>query len=689
MNVFSTEKLRNVALIGHGASGKTSLGEALLFRTGAIKRRGSVADGNTVSDFDAEEIKRQVSINTAVLPCIWKDHKLNILDTPGYLDFVGEVVGALHSVEGAVSVVCATAGVEVGTELTWERAANLGLAQLIFVNKMDRENANFAKVLDGLQQIFGNKVLPVHLPIGAADTFKGIVDVLKMKAYVWEGDTPKEAPVPDELAGQAEAARMALIEAAASTDDELTMKFLEDEPLTEEEIGRGLRAAVQQRSVFPVLVGSAQRSIGLEFLLDALVNWMPAPEVARIKAVRGEDEVIDPLKADTPGLAVRVFKTWADPYVGRMTMFRVYAGTMRSDSMVYNVTRGREERIGQLYFLRGKEQIPTAEIGPGDIGVVTKLQDTLTGDTLTTRDKPIRLPAIEFPAPTVTMAVRPKEKGDEDKVFSGLNRLLEEDPTLRLQKDPVTVETHLSGMGELHLEVTTSRLERKFGVQVELSVPKVPYKETLRKSARAEYKHKKQTGGRGQYGHVIIEIEPLYDGEFEFVEKIFGGAVPRQFIPAVEKGIRETMAAGVLAGYPVTGVRVTLLDGSYHSVDSSELAFKIAASMAFKKGFMEASPVLLEPIMNLEVLVPEAFMGDIIADLNKKRGRILGMEPAGKMQRIRAQVPQAEVFRYGIDLRSITQGRGTFTAEFASYEEVPANIAEQVIAEAKAKSEVS
>lgn len=683
MNVFPSHMLRNVALVGHGASGKTSLSEALLYHCGSIKRRGSVSEGNTTSDFDPEEIKRQVSINTGLIPCVWKEHKVNVLDTPGYFDFVGEVIGSLQSVEGAISVLCAASGVEVGSELTWDQVAKNDLAQIVFVNKMDRENANFAKVVSQLQDLYGNSIVPIQLPIGAGESFQGIIDLIKMQAYISKGDETVHQPIPEDLLGEAQAARQVLVEAAASADDELTMKFLEDEPLTDAEIEEGLRIAIKERSVIPVMVGSAMRDIGMAPLLDAMLSLLPSPAAATVQALDKEGAPGAAVTPDAPGLVARVFKTLADPYVGKMTMFRVYAGTIRSDSTLYNATRGRDERIGQVFFLRGKEQIATDQVGPGDIGVVSKLQETLTGDSLTLRDQPVQTPSIDFPSPTVTMAVRPKEKGDEDKAYSGLSKLLEEDPTVRLEKHPITAEFLLSGMGELHLEVLTSRLAKKFGAQVELALPKVPYKETLRKAAHSEYKHKKQSGGRGQYGHVVIDVEPLYDGEFEFVDKIFGGAVPRQFIPAVEKGIRETMAEGVLAGFPVVGVRATLLDGSYHSVDSSEMAFKLAASMAFKKGFMEANPVLLEPIVNLEILVPEAYMGEVISDMNKKRGRIMGMEAEGHLQRIRAQVPQSEVFRYGIDLRSITQGRGTFTTEFAQYEEVPAIIAEKVVSEAR------
>lgn len=685
MNGFPSETLRNVVLIGHGASGKTSLSEALLYLTGGTKRRGNIEQGTTVSDFDSEEIRRQISINTSLIPCIWNGHKVNVLDTPGYFDFVSEVLGSLHSAEGAISVVCAASGVEVGTELTWDHAEALNLAHCVFINKMDREHANFAATLANLKERYGQAIVPVQLPIGSSESFSGVIDLVTMEAYAGDGLDCKKIPFPQHMMEEAEHARQLLIEAAASADDELTLKFLEDEPLSADEIKHGLRLAVSQRSVVPVLVGSARTGLGLPLLLDAIVAWMPSPVAMPITVMSEEGKRIT-LRTETPSteMSARVFKTWADPYVGKMSLFRVYAGKISSDTTVYNVTRNKEERIGQLYFLRGKEQIPTSHIAAGDIGVVTKLHDTQTGDSLTARERSLRLPDISFPPATVTMAVRSKEKGDEEKIYAGLVRLVEEDPTVRLEKHPITGETLVSGLGELHLEVLTSRLQKKFGVQMELCIPKVAYKETLRQSAHAEYKHKKQSGGRGQYGHVVIDIEPLHnEGEFEFVDKVFGGAVPRQFIPAVEKGVRETLVEGIVAGFPVVGVRVTLLDGSAHSVDSSEMAFKLAASMAFKKAFMEASPVLLEPILTVTVVVPDEFMGDVISDLNKKRGRILGMEPHDTLQCVRAHVPQSEVFRYGIDLRSITQGRGSFTTEFAQYEEVPAELADQVIADAK------
>lgn len=681
MNRVSSDALRNVVLIGHGASGKTTLTEALLFLSGGSKRRGTVEQGNTVSDYDQEEINRQISINTSLVPCEWKKHKINILDTPGYFDFVSEVIGSLASAEGAVSVVCAVSGVEVGAELTWKRAEELGRAQCVFINKMDRENANFQKVFNQLRDTFGNSVVAAQLPIGAADAFQGVIDLVSMKAYVWDGDKATETAIPDDMVDEAEAARMELIEAAASADDELTMKFLEDEPLTDEEILRGLRIAVRERSAVPVLVGSAQTGVGLPQLLDSIISWMPSPDEVSVEATNAAGESVA-VSTKSSGLVARVFKSWQDPYVGHMSLVRVYSGSLKADGTVHNVTKKKDERIAQLFFVRGKEHSQTTEIGAGDIGVIAKLQNTSSGDTLTSREQPLALSELSYPQPTVTMAVHAKEKGDEDKVFSGLNAIAAEDPTLQLEKHPITGESLLSGLGELHLEIALSRLQRRYGVEVELTLPKVPYKETLRSPAHAEYKHKKQTGGRGQYGHVVIDIEPLANGEdFEFVDKIFGGAVPKQYIPAVEKGIRETLEEGVLAGFPIVGVRVTLLDGSAHSVDSSEMAFKLAASMAFKKAFMEANPVLLEPIYNVNILVPDEYMGDVISDLNKKRGRILGMEPQGGMQCVRAQVPQSELFRYGIDLRSITQGRGSFTAEFAQYEEVPANIQEQVLAE--------
>lgn len=675
MKVYPTESLRNVALVAHGGAGKTSLTEAMLFQAGATKRLGRVEEGNTVTDFHPEEIKRKVSINTSLAFCEWAGHKINLLDTPGYADFFGDVVAALRVADGLVVVISAVAGVEVQTEIIWEQADKFNLPRLAFINKMDRENANFQRALESMKKLLSGNIVPLELPIGAAENFSGIIDLLEFKAYSYQNGQRKEIPLPEEYREEAESFRDLLVEAAAEGDDELLMKYLEGEKLTPEEIRQGLKQAVATNKVIPVLCGSALKNIGVEELLHYLVNFLPSPA----------DRMGKPgVELEKEPLATLIFKTLADPYVGKISLFKVYSGNLRPDMTVYNANKETEEKISGLFTLQGKTQIPVTELKPGDIGAVTKLTVSGTGDTLTTKSNPKQLPGINFPEPTLPVAIRPKSKGDEDKLSNALARLLEEDPTLRLSKNTETRETILTGMGELHLDITLERLHSKFGVEVEMSTPKVPYRETIRASVtRVEGKYKKQTGGRGQYGHVFIDMSPLPDKEFEFTETIFGGAVPRQYIPAVEKGIREAMQEGILAGYPVTNIKVNLADGSYHTVDSSELAFKIAAGMAFRKAMEQAKPVLLEPIMNVEITVPEQFMGDIIGDLNGRRGRILGMEAEGKNQIIRAQVPLAEMYRYAIDLKSLTQGRGHFRMEFAQYEEVPANLAEKIIQEAK------
>ncbi|NLM41204.1 MAG: elongation factor G [Firmicutes bacterium] len=689
MKEYGTEFLRNVALLGHGGTGKTSLAEAMLFVAKAINRLGRVDDGTTVMDFDPEETRRQISINTALAPAEWKNHKINILDTPGYFDFVGDVIAALTVADSALVVVCASSGVEVGTEKSWTYLEDRGMPRTVFVNKMDRENANFGKVVEQLRSFFGPKLVPVQLPIGEADSFRGIVDLVAMKAYIKDGDSIKEAPIPEDMQAQVEAAREEMIEAASVADEYLMMKYLEGEALTDAEIEQAVRLGTQTGELVPILCGSAQSTLGISLLNDHIVQCMPSPANRTVSGTNAQGEEIT-ISASNPELAALVYKTMADPYVGKLTLFRVFSGTMRSDSTCFNVRTGRDERVGQLFLIKGKEQIPVSKIGPGDLGAVAKLQETTTNDTLTTKEAKIGVKPVEFPKPNMTLAIQPKSKGDEDKIASALGRLSEEDPTIRVERRTDTGQNLIHGMGDVHIEILTSRLQKKFGVEVELSTPVVPYRETIRGRAKAEGKHKKQTGGRGQYGHVWLEISPAdpdAEDRLVFVDDIFGGAVPRNYIPAVEKGLREILDDGPLAGYPVEGVRVSLFDGSYHPVDSSEMAFKIAAGLAFRKGFLDANPVLLEPIMNVEITVPEAFMGDVMGDLNKKRGRILGMEPRGGLQVIKAQVPMAEMFEYAIDLRSMTQGRGSFTSEFSHYEEVPAQIAEQVIAESKKRDE--
>lgn len=681
MKNYGAQFLRNVALMSHGGAGKTSLAEAMLFTVKATSRLGRVDDGTSILDYDPEEVRRQITINTAIAPIEWNNHKINVLDTPGYFDFVGEVIAAGRVADSALIVVCASSGVEVGTEKAWEYADAAELPRMIFINKMDRENADFDKVVDQLREFFGPKVVPVQLPMGNAQDFSGIIDLVKGKAFGKDG---KEMAIPGDLQDAVDAARDALMEAVSVADDELMMKYLEGEPLTDEEIGEALRLGTKSGDVVPVFCGSAAQGAGINLLLDHIVSCAPSPVERKAEGtLKGEAITVN---TDDAALCAQVFKTMADPYVGKLTLFRVFSGTIKSDSTVFNTRSGKDERIGQLFVIKGKEQIAVTQIGPGDIGAVAKLQDTNTNDTLATKDRPVQLKPIDFPAPSMTMAAAPKAKGDEDKISSGLTRLAEEDPTFKVEKSSETGQTLISGMGDLHLEVMCSRLKSKFGADVELTNPIVPYREAIRGKAKVEGKHKKQSGGRGQYGHVWLELAPADPDQEErlrFVDAIFGGAVPRQYIPAVEKGLLEIIDEGVLAGYPVEKIKVTLLDGSYHAVDSSEMAFKIATHLAFKKGFMEANPILLEPIMNVEVRVPEVFMGDVMGDMNKKRGRIMGMEPAGQMQVIKAQAPMAEMFRYAIDLRSMTQGRGSFTMEFSHYEEVPAQIAEHIIAESK------
>ncbi|MCR4402297.1 MAG: elongation factor G [Firmicutes bacterium] len=693
MKRYRTEDLRNVALIAHGGAGKTSLAEAILYDAGAIDRLGRVDDGTSTMDYDPDEIRRKISISTSVAPLEWKGVKINLIDTPGYADFVGEVKSGLRVADSALVAVCAVSGVEVGTENVWRFADERGLARAIVVTKLDRENADFFKTVDAVRGAFGNRCVPVQIPIGSQDSFRGIVDLITMRAIVYKdgaGTKYEETDIPADLSGRARELRDALVEIAAEGDDELIEKYLEGSELTQEEILKGFRTGVVQGKVYPILCASALRNIGVQPLIDAIVSLLPSPAEAGVVEGKtpGSDEKAVRAPEDGAPLAALVFKTTADPFVGKISMFRVYSGLVRSDSQVYNVTRDSQERIGQVFFMRGKQQEPAGEVGAGDIAAVAKLSVTATGDTFTDKANPIVLPGIAFPKPTLAMAMKPKSKGDEEKISSGLARLAEEDPTVVVRRDVETSETIVEGMGEVHIEVIAEKLKRKFGTDVVLETPKVPYRETIRGTAKVEGKHKKQTGGRGQYGHVFLELEPLPPGgEFEFVDKIFGGAVPRQYIPAVEKGVRESLQEGVLAGYPVVDVKVTLYDGSYHPVDSSEMAFKIAASMAFKKGVMDARPVLLEPIMNVQVVVPENQMGDVMGDLNKRRGRIMGMEPHGKQQIIKAQVPMAEMFKYAIDLRSITGGRGSYSMEFSHYEEVPAQISQQIIEKTRKEKE--
>ncbi len=680
MENYKSDQLRNVVLLSHSGAGKTSLSEAMLFETKTISRLGKVDDGSTTSDYEPEEVKRTISLATSLLPFERNKTKVNVLDTPGYADFVGEVRAAMRVAEGAIVVVCAASGVEVGTEMVWKYAEEAGVARIVFVNKMDRENADFFKVVEQIQSLLGRKCVPIQLPIGAASSFEGVVDLL----------TTSPADAPTGLGDRVAEFRDKLAEAAAEADDELIAKYLEGEELTEEELRRGLRAGTIEGKVVPVMVGSALQEKGVGELMDAVCSYLPsAKDGAKVTARNPESKQEEVLEADESGpLAALVFKTTADPYVGKLTYLKVFSGTLSSDSSVWNANKGRAERIGQLYRIRGKTQEGVPAITAGDIGAVAKLGETGTGDALCPKERPLVFEPIDFPSPTLSVAVYPKTKADLDKMGSALTRLTEEDSTITVRKDPITAETILSGIGEAHLDVAVEKVKRKFGVDVRTDTPKIPYKETITTAVKADYKHKKQTGGHGQYGHVMLRLEPLPRGTgAEFAAKVVGGSVPKNYIPAVEKGVNETLNEGVVAGYPVTDMKVTLYDGSFHSVDSSDMAFKIAALHAIKKGVAEAQPVLLEPIMNVQITIPDSFTGDVMSDLNGKRARVQGMTPGDGINVIDAQVSQAEMLRYAIDLRSITQGRGVYTMALSHYEEVPQHIAQRIIEEPKKETE--
>ncbi|RNC29758.1 MAG: Elongation factor G [Candidatus Dichloromethanomonas elyunquensis] len=656
MKSYDTKNIRNICFVGHGGSGKTSLAETLLFNAGAVSRIGKVNDGNTVSDYLQEEIQRHISISTSLIPIEHEGVKVNILDTPGYSDFIGEVISALRVVESGILVLCGVGGVEVQAEIIWDLMDEKQLPRICFINKLDRENSNAERVVDQLKTAFPNaRFVQMQIPVGKEAAFEGVIDIF-------------QSNIPDKYKDDIDILKEALAEAAAEADDEVLMKYLDGETLNDEELKLITQKAVAQNMIVPILFGSMEKNLGVKELIQFIADNVPAPAPAEKKSAL-------------------VFKTLADPYLGKMTFFRVYGGTFASDTMAYNSTREVEEKMGQLFFLKGKNQENTLNVQPGDIAVVAKLQETKTGDTFCTKDKPVILEGITFPTPCLPLSVRPKSKGDEDKLGSALARLVDEDPTISIRKNTETKQTILSGLGEMQLDIVGEKLTRKFGVAVETETPRVPYRETIKKMVQVEGKHKKQSGGHGQYGHVWIKMQPNPEKDFEFTEEVFGGSVPKNFFPAVEKGLREIIQEGYLAGYPMTNVKFTLYDGSYHSVDSSEMAFKLAATQAFKKGAEMANTVLMEPIVEAEVKVPDAFMGDVIGDLNTKRGRVLGMELEGKFQVIKAQVPQSEMMRYSIDLKAMTQGRGTFTTKFIGYEEVPARISDSLVAQLKAQQE--
>ncbi len=682
MKEYGTQQLRNVVLLGHGGTGKTSLAEAAFFSSGGASRMGKVEEGNTASDFEPDEVKRKISLSLALIPCEWANHKINLIDTPGYADFAGEVKSGIRAADVGVVVVDAAAGVQVGTEMAWRRADEERLPRLIFINRIDRENANFQQALEALQARYGKKVAPLELPIGSPDSFSGVVNLVDKTAYMGEKGTP--ADVPAELSGAVDAAREQLVEAVAEADDDLLAKYLEGEELTVEEITGALKKGIAANIVYPVFVGSATRNIGITKFLDALVADCPSPaEVAPKLARNGSSD--EELRGDASApLAALVFKTAADPFVGRLTYLRIVSGTLKGDSHVWNASHAVDERVGQLILLKGKTQDHVPSLAAGDIGAVAKLTHTVTGDTLCTKEHAVTLPPIAFPKPPYDAAVTPKGKGDVDKMGPSLHRIAEEDPTLHVHRDEITGETILSGMGETHVEVAAEKMKRKFGVEVDLHPPRVPYRETVTAKVEQEYIHKKQTGGHGQYARVTITVEPNKGGGYEFVDKVVGGAVPRNFIPAVEKGVHEAMQEGALAHFPMVDLRVALIDGKEHAVDSSEMAFKLAGSQALKLGALKANPVLLEPVMRMQIHVPETNTGDVMGDLNGKRAKVHGMSPEdGGMTVIDAEAPLAEVLRYATDLRSITQGRGSFEMEFAHYSEVPAHMASKIVAEAQ------
>jgi elongation factor G len=690
MKTYDAPHIRNVLLVGHGGAGKTTLLEAMLFTSGAITRMGTVEDGNTVSDFEPEETKKGISVSLAMAPVEWGEVKVNVLDAPGYADFVGDVRSAIRAADAVLLVVSAVDGVEVQTEVAWELAVEAGLPRAIVINKLDRERASFERTLDQLVQSFGTQVAPMELPLGEEHEFEGTADLLNRKAYRG-GPRATEGEWPDDISGKADPYREKLMEAVAESDDSLIERYLEEGELSEDEIVHGVKKGFAEARIAPVFVAAAARPIGVDRLLQFIADEFPSP------ADRGEITVMtrsgeENMRACDPNepLAALVFKTISDPYVGHITLFRVFSGRMRPDSAVYNATKATEERVGQLFTLRGKEHDTVSEVPAGDIGAVAKLSHTTTGDTFSTKDDPVQVPAAEMPEPLLAFAIAPKTKGDEDKLSTALSRLKEEDPTLRVERSDETHETVMYGMGEAHLDVQIERMKRKFGVEVTTAPAKIAYRETIKGPGKAMGRHVKQTGGHGQYAICNIEVEPLpRGGGFEFVDKIFGGAIPNQFIASVEKGVVKAMSEGALSGNPMVDIRCTLVDGKFHPVDSSDMAFQIAGSLALREAAQAAGVALLEPIVEVEVVVTDDYTGDIMGDLNSKRAKIQGMESAGAgKQRVKALVPQAEVARYSIDLRSLTGGRGAFSMRFSHYEEVPSHLAEKIIAEAqKAKEE--
>jgi len=683
--------LRNVALIAHGGAGKTSVAEAMLFDAGSVDRMGSIEAGTTTLDFEPEETTRKITLSTAVGFANWKGTRINVIDTPGFINFIEEAHGSLRAADGAVLVVDPIAGVKPESEKVYGYAAEFEIPVLAFVNKMDKENADFASAVQAIEKTLRKEAIPLSIPIGSGPGLSGIVDLIEMKAYAYEGGKPEEVPVPAELSDDIEKYRKKLIEKIAESDDNLLMIYLEGGEIKKEEIINGLKVGTVSRAFIPVAVGSAVKNVGIDKLMDAVLMALPSPEeFAKIRPIKGKNLKTGEEAERTPDekapFSAYVFKTIADPFAGRLSIFRVYSGTISGDSTVFNTTRGTKERVGQISHLLGKKQMPVQKLGPGEIGVVAKLKETNTGDTLSDEANPILFDKVKLAEPIISYAIASKAKGDEDKVSSGIHKISEEDPTIRFHREEETKEMLLSGMGQLHLEVALERLKRKFGVEVEMKSPKIPYRETITGTTKVQGRYKKQSGGRGQYGDCWIEVRPLHRGKgFEFLDKIVGGAIPRNYIPAVEKGIVEALHGGIIAGYPMVDISVTLFDGSYHPVDSSEMAFKVAGSMAIKKAAVDARPVLLEPIMKVEIITPEESLGSVIGDLNSKRGKVQGMDQAGNHQKVTALVPMSEMLIYANQLHSLTAGRGIYSMEFSHYEQVPAHIAQKIIAERQAE----
>ncbi len=682
-------KIRNIAIIGGGNAGKTILTEAMLFHTKAIGRLGSIEDGTTTTDYEPEEINRTTTISSALAFCDWNDHRFNLIDTPGYINFIEDSKACLSVADGAISVVSALSGVKAESEQVWKTADNYRIPRLVYISKMDKDNADFAAALESVENTYGVSAAPLIVPIGSGSSFEGVIDIIKMKALMYKNGTATEEKIPEALMPEADDYRTKLIERVAESDDALLEKYLEGEELSTEEISKGLKDGVLSNSFVPVVCGSSTQSIGVQPLLDCVLYCLPSPaEKAEFTPITGKnpaqenEEEISRKPEEGEPLTVRVFKTVADPFAGKLTLFRVYSGSLKADSAVYNSTRDNKEKLGSIFYMQGKDQVTAKTVGPGEIAAVAKLKGTLTGDTLCGQSNPIILDPIKFTDPMISYAIEPKSRGDEEKVSTGLHKLLEEDPTLKLTRDVETKDMILAGMGQVHLEVILEKLKRKFGTEVVMKAPKIPYRETIQKSAKAQGKYKKQSGGKGQFGDCWIKIEPLEHGAgFEFVNKIVGGSIPRSYIPAVEKGIIEAMTQGIYAGYQMVDLRATVYDGSYHAVDSSEMAFKIAGSFAIKKAVPLAKPVLLEPIVHVEISVPDEFLGGVMGDLNSKRGKVQGVDQSGGSQKVVAMVPMAEMLTYANQLNSITSGRGVYTMSSSHYEQVPAHIAQKIINE--------